>query len=611
MTAMNFPPVPTGAVMAFDCETTGLTQRRDRAFGFSVAFDDYAGYVDIRETPRSLLWLAGAVSSASRVVCHNAPFDAIMMDTAGLPLPLDKLDDTVTRACLINEHEREYSLDYLAKKYLKASKDDSMYEKLSGIFGGRATRNAQMRNIAAAPAAVVAPYATQDAVLTLRLWHWQEAEIRRQGIEQIVEFERSITPTLIRSTMAGIRVNVELARAGAEQLERDTAQWQSELDGLAGKSVNVNSNVQVKALFNPTMTAGGWVAANGTPLEKTDSGAPSINSTVLRAMGNDPVAKYILDIRSALKTKGVFLEKNVINAHIDGYVHPTFNQTKSEDGGTSTGRLSVTGVTVHQLPSRGGPAVQMVKSAFLPDLGQKWVSIDANSFEIRVFAHFIQNERIDKEYTKNERSDFHALVASFTGLPRSASYAGQANAKQISLSIIFGSGDGAIAAKMGLPFTWETFKTDEGEVVTYRKPGSECASVLARYHEEIPGVKDFAAKAKKVVTARGYLKTALGRRLRLDDPRWSYKYHGLLVQATAADISKIAWKVIEDILTPLGGRLIMSVHDSFEMSVPMEVDSVKLTAEIQARVRAEIPWFRTPLVFDLNGEGQSYWEAVK
>ncbi len=607
----DFPEVPAGAVMALDTESTGLVQRRDRAFGFSVAFGDYAGYVDIRENPEALSWLKDVASRVSRIVCHNAAFDAIMLDTAGCALPLEKLDDTVTRACLINEHEREYSLDYLAKKYLKASKDDSMYEKLAKEFGGKATRNVQMRNIANAPVSIVAPYAIQDARLTLRLWQWQEAEIKRQGIEQIVDFERSVTPTLIRSTMAGIRVNVELAIAGAEQLAQDAAKWQSELDKLAGKPVNVNSNLQVRALFNPVMTPGGWEANNGTPLDKTDSGAPSINSTALRAMDGDPIAKYILDIRSALKTKGVFLEKNVINAHVNGYVHPTFNQTKSEDGGTSTGRLSVTGVTVHQLPSRGGPAVQMVKSAFLPDVGQKWVSIDANSFEIRVFAHFIQNERIDKAYAQDERSDFHSLVASFTGLPRSATYAGQANSKQISLSIIFGSGDGAIAAKMGLPFTWETFTTNDGEKVTYRKPGKECAEILARYHEEIPGVKDFAAKAKKIVTSRGYLKTQLGRRLRLDDPRWSYKYHGLIIQASAADISKITWKVIEEILTPLGGRLIMSVHDSFEMSVPMEVDAKWLTKEIQTRVRAEIPWFRIPLVFDLNGEGQSYWEAVK
>jgi hypothetical protein len=114
-----------------------------------------------------------------------------------LELPIEKLDDTVTRACLINEHEREYSLDYLARKYLGAKKDDSMYARLAEQFGGRATRNVQMRNIAAAPSEVVAPYATQDAALVLALWRWQEREIERQGLggpNGIIEFERSVTP---------------------------------------------------------------------------------------------------------------------------------------------------------------------------------------------------------------------------------------------------------------------------------------------------------------------------------------------------------------------------------------------------------------------------------
>ena len=253
----------------------------------------------------------------------------------------------------------------------------------------------------------------------------------------------------------------------------------------------------------------------------------------------------------------------------------------------------------------------MVKSVFLPDAGHKWVSIDANSFELRVFGHFINSERINAAYKADEHTDFHSLVAEFTGLPRSATYSGEPNAKTISLSIIFGSGDGAIAHKLGMPYTWESFKTQEGEEVTYRRAGEECMEVLERYHSEIPGVKNFASRAREVVVSRGYLQTAMGRRLRLTDPRWAYKYHGLLIQATAADISKVAWKVIERILSKVGGRLIMSVHDSFEMSVPMEVDAAALCAEIQTQVRAEIPWFKIPLVFDLNGEGDSYWEAVK
>lgn len=609
MTAMNFPPVPTGAVMAFDCETTGLTQRRDRAFGFSVAFDDYAGYVDIRETPRALLWLAGAVSSASRVVCHNAPFDAIMMDTAGLPLPLDKLDDTVTRACLINEHEREYSLDYLAKKYLKASKDDSMYEKLSGIFGGRATRNAQMRNIAAAPAAVVAPYATQDAVLTLRLWHWQEAEIRRQGIEQIVEFERSVTPTLIRMAARGIRVDVQRAEEARTRIlvQRDEAQ--RELDVLIGRAVNVNSGPQIKAIFEPVKRGGEWYVGKHQ-LEKTDSGAASIDSVALRSMEGDRRAELILAVRSLIKTADTFLAKHVLASAVNGRVYPSINQTKGESAGTGTGRLSYTTPALQQIPSRNKAVASVVKPVFLPDEGHVWLDADMASQEVRVFAHLVNDEKINQMYRDNIETDFHQAVADLTGLPRNATYSGQANSKQLNLSMIFNSGNGAIADKMGMDWEWNEFTAEDGERIRYKKAGGAAMEVIDKYHTMLPGVKALATTASRVAGARGYIRTKWGRRIRFPDKRYLYKASGLLIQATAADINKCTIRLLEPVLAQHGAYLVLNTHDSFSISVP-EGNQDKCWASISEAVREEFKWMNVPLMLEFSGVGANWWEAVK
>ena len=97
----------------------------------------------------------------------------------------------------------------------------------------------------------------------------------------------------------------------------------------------------------------------------------------------------------------------------------------------------------------------------------------------------------------------------------------------------------------------------------------------------------------------------------MPDPRFAYKQHGLLIQATAADISKITWLVIEDVLKRVGGYILMSVHDSFEISVPQSVAEYALRGVIQSEVRKECSWFRIPLVIDLNGSGWNYYEAVK
>lgn len=608
MTAMNFPPVPTGAVMAFDTETTGLTQRRDRAFGFSVAFDDYAGYVDIRETPRALLWLAGAVSSASRVVCHNAPFDAIMIDTAGLPLPLDKLDDTVTRACLIDEHEREYSLDYLAKKYLKASKDDSMYEKLSGIFGGRATRNVQMRNIAAAPSSVVAPYAVQDARLTLRLWQWQEAEIKRQGIEQIVEFERSVTPTLIRMAARGIRVDVQRAEEARTRIlvQRDEAQ--RELDVLIGRAVNVNSGPQIKAIFEPVKKGGEWYVG-GHQLEKTDSGAASIDSAALRSMEGDRRAELILAVRSLIKTADTFLAKHVLASAVNGRVYPSINQTKGESAGTVTGRLSYTTPALQQIPSRNKAVASVVKPVFLPDEGHVWLDSDLSSNEVRVFGHLINDPKVNQRFKEDIATDFHAYVGQLTGLPRNARYAGEPNAKTLNLSMIFCKGNGSIADTLGMPWEWNEFTTDEGEHVRYKKAGEEAMAMINNYHSELPGVKALATTASKVAGARGYIRTKWGRRLRFPDKRFLYKASGLLIQATAADINKVLIRELDKMLPKFGAHLVLNTHDSYSISAP--ADRWKEVADAaKMLVHEEFKWMNVPLLLEVSGIGSTWWGAL-
>ena len=610
---VDFPRVPPGAVLAFDTETCGLVQRKNRAFGFSVAFEGHAGYYDIRERPGALRWLADAARSASRLVAHNAPFDYMMLRTAGLELPIEKLDDTVTRACLINEHEREYSLDYLTRKYLGAKKDDSMYARLAEQFGGRATRNVQMRNIAAAPSEVVAPYATQDAALVLALWHWQEREIERQGLggpNGIIEFERSVTPTLIRMMWRGIRVDTDLAGRARDAILRQRDEAQSELDALVGRAVNVNSSPQIRAIFGPVQRADGEWYAGDHPLGKTESGEVSIDSAVLRGMEGDPRAGLILRVRSLIKTADTFLAKHIMGAAVGDRVYPSINQTRGETAGTTTGRLSYTTPALQQIPSRNRAVASVVKPAFLPDEGHVWLDADMASQEVRVFAHLINDANINRMFRDNIETDFHQAVADLTGMPRNASYAGEPNAKQLNLSMIFNSGNGAIASTMGMPWEWAEFTTSEGEEVRYKKAGAEAMEVINRYHTMLPGVKALSKKASAVAGSRGYVRTYRGRRMRFPDKRYLYKASGLLIQSMAADINKETIMLLESVLDAHGAYLILNTHDSFSVSCPRDNVEACWAAMAEA-VRERFSWMNVPLMLERSGVGANWWEAVR
>jgi DNA polymerase I-like protein with 3'-5' exonuclease and polymerase domains len=602
----NFPNLD-GLTIAFDTETTGLGPT-DAAFGFSVACDGWSGYFDIRETSKALLWLSEC--RPARIVAHNASFDYRMITRAGAVLNIDLLDDTVIRACLINEHLPSYSLDELAARYLGDAKQSEIYGELAKLFGGRATRNVQMKNISKAPANIVGPYAIKDAELTLRLWHWQEDEIRKQGIEQIVEFERDLMPTLIRAEMRGIRVDLDVAKKAQEDLTIELDRQQREINEIAGKSFNVNSTPQVREMFKPYRDGDAWISDGGIILESTDSGGPCLNSEALRKMEGDPRADLILSIRSLIKTRDTFLGGHVLESACNGRVYPTINQNKGEAGGTGTGRLSYTGPAMQQIPSRNKRVAAIVKPVFLPEPGQVWVDADMASFEVRVFAHFANDPAINQMYMENPNTDFHQAVADLTGLPRNAAYSGQPNAKTLNLSMIFNAGNGAIADKMGMEWWWDTFQDAKGSNIRYKQAGPDALRVIDKYHNTLPGVKKLVNGAKQAVMERGHVFTKFGRRIRFPDKRFAYKASGLLIQSTAADINKNNWMVIERMLKDVGGSLILNTHDSYSMSLPLETVSRDFKI-IQDAVQTSCPWFRVPLVLELSGGGSSWWGSLQ
>ncbi len=209
---MDFPNLNEFSKIAYDTETTGLQYPIARVFGFSISTPKEDFYVDIRQHPKAILWLNDAMASYKGIVaCHNCSFDYRMSWISGIHLPISQLDDTIIRACLIDEHLNSYSLDELSKRYLGEGKYKDIYRELADVFGGLATKNVQMPNLQYADPEIVAPYAKMDTRRTLDLHDYQDKLIDRQRIHDIVDFERNIMPQFIQTEMHGIRVDLDYA----------------------------------------------------------------------------------------------------------------------------------------------------------------------------------------------------------------------------------------------------------------------------------------------------------------------------------------------------------------------------------------------------------------
>ncbi len=600
--------------IAYDTETTGLVYPVAKVFGFSLSTQNRDYYVDIRKHPKAVEWINDQMQVfEGTIICHNASFDYRMSSATGIYLPIDQLDDTVIRACLINEHLHSYDLDTLAKHYLGEGKYGDIYRDLANIFGGRATKNMQVGNLQHAEPEVVGPYAKTDTRRTFDLYADQEVRIKEQGIERIVHFERTLMPQFIETEIRGIRVDLDYAEQAMQKMTPPIDKAQKKLNKLVGDEVNVNSAPQVKRLFNPEQLAdNSWVTDNGIAMESTPGGSASCNADFLRSIADqDERANLILQLRSDLKTRDTFLGLHVLSHSHGGRVYPNINQNKGEDGGTGTGRLSYTGPALQQIPSRRKEIAAIVKPCFLPDEGQVWVDCDMNSFEVRTFAHLVGNEEIIGEYEKNPLLDLHQFVADLTGLVRNATYSGQANAKQLNLSMIFNSGDGAIAEKMGLPYSEDSFiprgKTEKSRI-HYKKPGVEARRVIHNYHYRLPGIKELAERCTEQAKTQGYVETSYGRRLRFPSQYKVYKASGLLIQATAADWNKMNWWLTGEALKGSQGRLLLNTHDSYGLSLDertWESDYKQVKQRIESAKRS-----RVPLILDFSGKGKNWHDAL-
>ena len=610
---MNIPRID-GQIpyLVVDTETTGLKWWEDHVFGVSIALPDgTAGYWDVRATPKILDWMVDLIAE-DRVgvwVGHNFKFDLHFLREARVGIPTDRIDCTMIRAALINEHEPTYGLDFLARKYVGAQKDTEIYDELAKLFGGRATRNAQMPNISRAPQEVVARYAIQDAVVTRQLYLWQRSEIEKQNLHRVHRLERDLMPVIIDMETEGVRVDVDMAERASRHLTKRIDDMQRDLNREAGFEINPNPSGSIVQLFKPTLGEDNeWYLIDGTRAGKTDGGKASIDADCLRRMKH-PAAKMILDLRKMLKTRDTFIQGHILGHQQDGVIHCNYNQTKNDsEAGTGTGRLSITNPALQQIPSRDVAIKSLVRPIFKADHGAKWLGLDWSQFEFRVANHYGQVPSILEAYRENPNLDFHQLVSDMTGIPRNAQYAGGPSSKAINLGLAFNMGSGRLAQECGLPYTEETGPNGN----LYLKAGPEAMELFERYHAANPGMRNMANKASSIAKERGYVHSIMGRHIRFPGGQFVHKASGLIYQATSADCMKMKLIELHRYLTGHGvGRLLLSVHD--EVGISLDKDSLDHADKI-AQIYTTFDGIdcpiklRVPITCDW-GLGEDWYEA--
>jgi DNA polymerase I-like protein with 3'-5' exonuclease and polymerase domains len=274
-----------------------------------------------------------------------------------------------------------------------------------------------------------------------------------------------------------------------------------------------------------------------------------------------------------------------------GTVYPNWNQVRTTntggDAGAKTGRLSASRfMNAPKTPDESGisfpglqlPALPRVRRYLLPDKGQVWAKRDFCGQELRVLAHFEDGEML-QAYQETPLLDVHQMVGDVL-ISKYGMFGGDAKrartaAKTTVFGLIYGLGVPGLAEKLGLDI-------------------EEAKAVQRAVYAVLPGLEGI----KKATTRRGETKgciTTWGGRVYYAEPgryveaqgrvqTFSFRLLNYLIQGSSADATKEA--IIRYDAVRKHGRLLVTVHDELDISVPRE--HLKSELEILRRVMASL-----------------------
>ena len=549
--------------------------------GIAVAVEGWSGYFPVHHEQGGnmdkklvLEWVQDLVNQEKTTfIFHNAMYDVCWLRKEGLSIK-GHIVDTMIAASLIDENRLSYQLNTLAKYYVGIGKDEKILLEAAKDYGLDAKKD-----LWRLPALFVGQYAERDAEATLKLWEKLETELYQQELWDVFNLETKLFPCLVDMRFKGVRVDLEHAANLKKNLIERENKIINKIKGLTGIEVEIHAARSIAKAFDKL----------GLPYDRTEkSKEPSFTKNFLQNHPHE-LGRSIADAREINKAHTTFIDSITKHA-VNGRIHADINQIRSDQGGTVTGRFSMSNPNLQQIPARHPELGPMIRSIFIPEEKHKWGSFDYSQQEPRILVHYakLQNlEGVDEivDAYKAGDADFHQVVADMAGIKRK-------QAKTINLGLMYGMGKNKLMAELGL-----------------MKESAE--KLIRQYHTKAPFVKQLMDNVSRKANDRGKIRTLLGRachfdlwqpvqfgvfkplplelaRKEYDEPlkrAFTYKALNKLIQGSAADMTKKSMVALyENGIIPH-----IQIHDEVDISVESPEKAEKIIEIMESAVELKVP----------------------
>ena len=386
-------------------------------------------------------------------------------------------------------------------------------------------------------------YCIQDTLVTQKLYNHLVTTLQSDKFSQrSIDLEHNVQAIIAKQEENGFKLDEPKALQLLAELKTQLDIIQTEMQSIFPAKVETGRVSKLgKPLkdivtpFNPgsrKQIAERLIEKGWKPQKHTEKGSVIVDEAVLETL-DFPEAKTLARYMMLQKRIGQ-IESWLDAIKPDGRVHG-----KVITNGAVTGRMTHHSPNMAQVPNSGSPYGHECRELWTVEKGNALVGIDASGLELRMLAHYMN----DNEYTNEVVSgDIHTANQKAAGLET------RNQAKTFIYAFLYGAGAAKIGSVVG-------GSAKEGQ------------RLIDSFLRNTPKLKALREKVSRIYLEKGKLPGLDGRQLLV---RSEHSALNTLLQGAGAIVMKQALVILDKKLKKLkvNYKFVANVHDEWQIEVP-------------------------------------------
>ena len=338
----------------------------------------------------------------------------------------------------------------------------------------------------------------------------------------------TLVPTMTKagkvSKMAQVKGETKKVRLSDEEYQKACESPNDNLVRRDSEPFNLGSRKQI----GEYLVEFGW-----KPTKFTPTGQPIVDEKVLSQIKDIPeaavIAEYLMLQKRIAQINSWFKEMED-----DGRIHGFVNTN-----GAVTGRMTHSSPNMAQVPSTSSPYGKECRECWTVEDNYRLVGIDASGLELRMLAHYMDDEDFTYELLNGDIHTANQMAAGLESRPQ---------AKTFIYALLYGAGDAKLGSVVG------------GDA----KDGGRLRQSFFDNLPAFKNLKDRVGRAAK----RGYLKGLDKRKLFV---RSEHAALNTLLQGAGAIVMKQALVNLQESIKDLDAHFVANVHDEWQIEAHKDI----------------------------------------